>query len=95
MRVRRPYIAAVLVAVALGLALFPESPRAQAPARVQFVFTSDAHYGITEQGDGAETRLSTLMGMNSADGRGNIMIGVDWTKRDGVFQRMWFGGAVR
>ena len=47
MRVRRPYIAAVLVAVALGLALFPASPRAQAPARVQFVFTSDAHYGIT------------------------------------------------
>ncbi|MEN9705018.1 MAG: hypothetical protein RLZZ393_897, partial [Pseudomonadota bacterium] len=47
----------------------------------------DAHYGITEQGDGAETRISTLMGMNSADGRGNIMIGVDWTKRDGVFQR--------
>ena len=47
----------------------------------------DAHYGVTGQGDGAETRISTLMGMNSANGRGNVMIGVDWTKREGVFQR--------
>ena len=47
----------------------------------------DAHYGVTEQGDGAEQRVSTLMGMSSADGRGNVMVSVDWTKRDGVFQR--------
>ncbi|MFM1886502.1 MAG: hypothetical protein RL026_1659 [Pseudomonadota bacterium] len=47
----------------------------------------DTHYGTTEQGDGTEKRISALMGMNSADGRGNVMISVDWTKRDGVFQR--------
>ena len=47
----------------------------------------DMHYGITEKGDGAEQRVSALMGMNSADGRGNVMFSIDWTKRDGVFQR--------
>ncbi|MCP5145859.1 MAG: TonB-dependent receptor [Gammaproteobacteria bacterium] len=47
----------------------------------------DAQYGVTEDGDGDESRISTLMGMNSADGRGNIMIGLDWTKRKPVFQR--------
>jgi iron complex outermembrane recepter protein len=38
----------------------------------------------TEQGGGAETRVSMLMGMNGMDGRGNIMLGVDWTKREVV-----------
>jgi iron complex outermembrane receptor protein len=38
----------------------------------------------TEQGGGAETRVSMLMGMNGMDGRGNIMLGVDWTKREPV-----------
>ncbi|NDG42809.1 MAG: TonB-dependent receptor, partial [Betaproteobacteria bacterium] len=47
----------------------------------------DAHYGITEQGDGSEQRISALMGMNSSDGRGNVMFSVDWTKRDAVYQR--------
>ncbi len=47
----------------------------------------DVQSGISEQGDGEETRISTLMGMNGANGRGNIMIGLDWTKREGVFQR--------
>ncbi len=28
-----------------------------------------------------------LMGMNSANDKGNIMLGLDWTKREGVFQR--------
>jgi len=27
------------------------------------------------------------MGMNGMDGKGNIMVGIDWTKRDPVFQR--------
>ena len=47
----------------------------------------DAHYGITEQGDGSEQRISALMGMNSSDGRGNVMFSVDWTKRDAVYQK--------
>jgi outer membrane receptor protein involved in Fe transport len=47
----------------------------------------DAHYGVTQEGDGAERRVSALMGMNSASGRGNIMLSLDWTKREGVLQR--------
>src|SRR4029077_13672799 len=38
------------------------------------------------QGDGAETRVSALMGLNGMDGRGNIMIGLEWSRRDAVFQ---------
>jgi outer membrane receptor protein involved in Fe transport len=47
----------------------------------------DVQTGMSEQGDGEETRVSTLMGMNSAEGRGNVMIGLDWTRREGVLQR--------
>jgi iron complex outermembrane receptor protein len=46
----------------------------------------DAQTGISEQGDGEETRVSALMGMNAAEGRGNIMLGLEWTNREGVFQ---------
>ena len=37
----------------------------------------DVQTGITEQGDGAETRVGILMGMNSGNGRGNMMVGID------------------
>lgn len=37
---------AFTIAIAVGV-LFFAAPRAQTPSRVQFVFTSDAHYGIT------------------------------------------------
>lgn len=47
----------------------------------------DAQTGISGQGDGEETHISALMGMNGADGRGNIMVGLDWTRREGLFQR--------
>ncbi len=46
----------------------------------------NAQTGITEKGDGQESRVSVLAGMNSENGRGNIMVGIDWTKRDGVLQ---------
>ena len=46
----------------------------------------DMQTGTSQEGDGADTRVSALAGMNSADGRGNIMVGIDWTKRDGVLQ---------
>ncbi|MEP7313385.1 MAG: TonB-dependent receptor [Pseudomonadota bacterium] len=49
--------------------------------------TLDAQSGITEQGDGSDTRVSALMGMNSGDGKGNVMIGLDWSKRGSVLQR--------
>jgi outer membrane receptor protein involved in Fe transport len=47
----------------------------------------DVQTGITEEGDGSETRLSALLGMNAADGKGNIMIGLDYNKRGAVLQR--------
>jgi iron complex outermembrane recepter protein len=49
--------------------------------------TVEAQTGVTAEGDGNDTRFGVLMGMNSADGRGNIMVSVDWNKRGGVFQR--------
>ncbi len=42
--------------------------------------------GISQEGDGSDSRVSVLAGLNSEDGRGNIMVGMDWTKRDGVKQ---------
>jgi outer membrane receptor protein involved in Fe transport len=47
----------------------------------------DFQTGETFDGDAAENRFSTLLGMNSADGNGNIMIGLDWMKRNPALQR--------
>ena len=44
----------------------------------------DVQHGQTFHGDGGETRVSALMGMNGLDDRGNIMVGVEWVKRDAV-----------
>jgi iron complex outermembrane recepter protein len=46
----------------------------------------DLQHGDTFQGDGSETRASVLLGMNGMDGKGNIMIGVEFAKRDAVWQ---------
>lgn len=40
--------------------------------------------GITERGDGEEHRVSMLLGAKVADGRGNTMLGVEWTQRGEV-----------
>ena len=44
----------------------------------------DAQYGAMQNGKAGETRFSTLMGANSSDGRGNVMVGMDYTRRDAV-----------
>ncbi|MDT8397268.1 MAG: TonB-dependent receptor [Pseudomonadales bacterium] len=44
----------------------------------------DLQSSMTEQGDGQETRFSALFGVNSADGRGNIMLGFEIADREGV-----------
>lgn len=49
-------------------------------------FQADAQYGITEEGDGANRSFSITMGMNSADGRGNIVMNATYTKVDAVDQ---------
>jgi iron complex outermembrane recepter protein len=40
--------------------------------------------GMTEAGDGTENRASVLLGSRMGDGRGNAMLGIEWTKRDEV-----------
>jgi outer membrane receptor protein involved in Fe transport len=44
----------------------------------------DLQYGNMQNGEGPETRASVLFGVNSADGRGNIMLGLEWAKRDAI-----------
>lgn len=47
-------------------------------------FQVDAQSGETQYGDGAESRISTLMGTNFADDKGNVMVVLEWSKRDAV-----------
>ena len=47
----------------------------------------DFQRSVTSEGDGAETRFTTLIGTNSADGRGNVMLGLEWYDREVVWQR--------
>jgi iron complex outermembrane recepter protein len=47
----------------------------------------DVQHGQTFKSDGGDTHASALMGLNGMDGRGNIMVALDWTKRDPVYQR--------
>lgn len=44
----------------------------------------DVQYGNMQNGKGPETRISALFGVNSADGRGNIMIGAEIAKREPI-----------
>ena len=44
----------------------------------------DVQVGASEQGDGNESMASGLLGASFADGRGSVMIGVDFAKRDAV-----------
>jgi len=51
--------------------------------------------GITEEGDGEENRVSMLLGSSLGDGRGNAMLGVEWTERGEVFAKdrdFWLSG---
>lgn len=47
----------------------------------------DVQSGQSAHGDGTETKFSSVIGMNASDGRGNVMLGVEWTRRDAVRQR--------
>jgi outer membrane receptor protein involved in Fe transport len=44
----------------------------------------NADYGVTEKGDGDTQSISLTLGSNVADGRGNVVLGMNWAKRDGV-----------
>src|SRR3984885_15097094 len=47
----------------------------------------DVQDSITQAGDGNETRVSTLMGGKIADGRGNIVMGMEYYNRDQSYQK--------
>ena len=44
-------------------------------------------YGLTEEGDGGETQFSALMGADFADGRGNVMLGLNYSNREIIYSR--------
>ena len=46
----------------------------------------DAQTGISQHGDGEETRISGLIGGNFAGGRGNVIFGGEWSKRGSIAQ---------
>jgi outer membrane receptor protein involved in Fe transport len=57
----------------------------------------DFQSGMTSNSDGQETRYTTLMGVNSGDGKSNVMLGVEWYNRGEVllkdrkfFMNGWF-----
>jgi outer membrane receptor protein involved in Fe transport len=47
----------------------------------------DFQTGATSEGDGEETKFSTLLGVNGENGASNVMLGVEWYKREMVLQR--------
>ena len=46
----------------------------------------DLQTGVTQEGDGEESRFSVLVGGNSADGKANLMVGIEWSERKAVYQ---------
>jgi outer membrane receptor protein involved in Fe transport len=54
--------------------------------------TIDGQFGISEHGDGREYRVSSLMGASLADGRGNVILGIERYDRKEIlqFNRQWF-----
>jgi iron complex outermembrane receptor protein len=55
-------------------------------------FGIDASYGVSEDGDGAQTTLTGTWGTNFADDRGNFVISVDYRTDDGLQVRDRAGG---
>ncbi len=45
----------------------------------------DVQSGSMQNGQGAETRASALFGINSADGKGNIMLGLEAARREPIY----------
>jgi outer membrane receptor protein involved in Fe transport len=47
----------------------------------------DAQTGVTELGDGMESRLSATLGTDFAEHRGNVITILEWSKRNAVYQK--------
>lgn len=52
----------------------------------------DTKYGITQEGDNPELTVSGLFGASTANGRGNVMLGVEHSRRSAVdsLDRGWY-----
>ncbi len=48
--------------------------------------TVDVQYGDTQHGGGQSFNISTLLGANVADGRGNVMVGMEYATRSKLLQ---------
>jgi iron complex outermembrane recepter protein len=66
---------------------------------VNFILKSDyegmdltARWGRTDHGDGAQLQISALLGSNFADGRGNVMLGLEHADRSTSYdiKRPWY-----
>jgi len=57
----------------------------------------DGQYGISQRGDGAEYRLSSLVGASLDGGRGNVMLGLEHYSRKEVLRmdRPWYEDLAR
>ena len=47
----------------------------------------NVQYGMSQEGDGQETLISGLFGSNFSDDRGNVMLGVDYARREIIYGR--------
>jgi iron complex outermembrane recepter protein len=47
----------------------------------------DVRNSVTEAGDGQESRVSGMLGLNADDGDANMLLGVEWYERDVAFQK--------
>jgi outer membrane receptor protein involved in Fe transport len=50
-------------------------------------FDFSGQYGMTEEGDGEEVSYSALFGADFSDGRGNVMLGADYARREIIYGR--------
>lgn len=50
-------------------------------------FNVDAEYGISDKGDAENYRFRTLVGGNFADGRGNVVVSMEYANQDGLLTR--------
>src|SRR5690606_21946873 len=50
-------------------------------------FHLDAQYGGTEEGGGEERRISALIGANGAGGAGNVMLGLEMSRREPLLKQ--------
>jgi outer membrane receptor for ferrienterochelin and colicin len=50
-------------------------------------FEFGGQFGVTEEGDGEEASFNGLFGTNFADGRGNVMVGADYSRREIIMSK--------